>query len=233
LGTESGEVYYGDVSNILDEITPKKIEWENGCIAPDALFLKVPYSEPALIRQLSEKIQKGSHIYLGNSMAIRNWDLAATLQDKGFVVTASRGLNGIDGQVATFLGRCYPDRDNWAILGDLTALYDIAGFWGLKELADYSINIVVVNNGGGKIFSQKFSQKSFQCPHTLSFKAIGDFWNISYQKLLDIQYLEEGSKHTLVELIPDNSETDFFWLEWKQLLQKNGLRVPAFAATSH
>ncbi len=97
-------------------------------------FTQEPTSEPSLIHHLSKLIPKGSNIYLGNSLPIREWDLAACDEDRQFKVTASRGVNGIDGQISTFLGLCEPHASNWAILGDLTALYDMAGPWILSQL---------------------------------------------------------------------------------------------------
>ena len=109
-------------------------------------------------------------------MPIRQWDLAAIHEEKGFEITASRGLNGIDGQLSAFFGLTRTDVHNWAIIGDLTALYDLAAPWILSELQDRSVFIVVVNNGGGKIFERFFANQAFQNNHQLNFSGIADFW---------------------------------------------------------
>lgn len=165
-------------------------------------FAKSPSTEPALFHQLSKHIPEGSLIYLGNSLPIREWDLAATFEDKGFDVYASRGLNGIDGQVSTFLGLCQPNRENWAILGDLTTLYDFAGFWASGQLPDISFTIVVVNNGGGKIFSKMFPHEEFQNSHRYTFEPIAKMWGLDYERWTTIPESPNKGKQRLIELTP-------------------------------
>ena len=48
---------------------------------------------------------------------------------------ASRGANGIDGQVATFLGLSDGEGESWGIVGDLTTLYDLNAPALLPQLA--------------------------------------------------------------------------------------------------
>ena len=92
---------------------------------------------------------------------------------------ASRGLNGIDGQLSTFLGLCQPDRSNWAILGDPTTLYDLSGPWPLAQMPnDLDMNLVVFNNSGGKIFDRMFGTVRFQNIHNLSFEHWAAMWGL-------------------------------------------------------
>ena len=84
------------------------------------LFEKGKRSEPSLVRELSEWIPEGSLVYLGNSLPIREWDLYATRRRR-FSFAANRGANGIDGQLSTFLGMAEDGRENWCVVGDLTA----------------------------------------------------------------------------------------------------------------
>ncbi len=181
-----------------------------------------PFSEPALISALSRQIPRGSKIYLGNSLPIREWDLAATSVDRNFDVWASRGLNGIDGQVSTFLGFAESESQNWLILGDLTALYDLPGPWILSQLLKTSVHLVVVNNGGGKIFSRMYSQKEFQNRHQLRFQGWADLWGLSYEQWHQVpQTLQSDFDdptvvvHRLIELLPDEEATDRFWKKFQ------------------
>ena len=93
------------------------------------LFSQHPTAEPALVHALSRIIPKSSRIFLGNSLPIREWDLAADTSPRGFEVAANRGANGIDGEVSTFLGFARAEASNWALIGDCTALYDLAAPW--------------------------------------------------------------------------------------------------------
>lgn len=175
------------------------------------LFQDLPRAEPSLLYFLSQKIPKFSLVYLGNSSPIREWDLAATYQSRGLAIEANRGLNGIDGQISTFLGLCDSQVENWAILGDLTTLYDMAGPWILSQLSDISVTLVVINNGGGNIFSRMFPQKEFQNQHKLSFKPLADFWGLSYEKWTAIPEEQTRGKRRWIELVPDRADTDDFW----------------------
>lgn len=191
-----------DLSNAYDWLLQDKLD--------EKLFqtqLKdQPRSETAMIYALSKIIPEGSLVYLGNSLPIREWDLAATKEERGCTFYANRGVNGIDGQLSTFLGLCQPGRENWAILGDLTTLYDLAAPWILRQLANISITIVVINNGGGQIFSQMFPEKAFLHSHTLSFKPLAELWGMNYLKWESIPsrsaFNALDRKTTLIELIP-------------------------------
>ena len=109
-----------------------------------------PHAEPSLIHALSRQLPAASFVYLGNSLPIRNWDLAADNTFKGLEIQANRGVNGIDGQISTFLGLCRPDSHNWGLFGDLTTLYDMAAPWILSQLPHIKAAIVVINNGEAK-----------------------------------------------------------------------------------
>lgn len=181
----------------------------------EALFASEPDAEPSVVNAISKTIPHDAHVYLGNSLPIREWDLAATWEDRGFQITASRGLNGIDGQISTFLGMCDPERDNWAILGDLTTLYDMAGPWILQQMPDLNVTIVIINNSGGKIFSRLFPDEEFQNPHGLTFEPLAKMWGLHYSRNAH----NASGKQRLLEMIPDNAATDRFWERYKQECQ--------------
>lgn len=172
------------------------------------LLQEEPQSEPALVHTLSTQIPQHSLIYLGNSMPIRQWDLTATRQLRHYHITASRGLNGIDGQISTFLGMCTPHKQNWAILGDLTALYDLSAPWFLRFIPDCSTNIVIINNGGGKIFERMFQFHQFQNQHNIHFEHFAKMWNMDYISTIPRE-MTPGNR--IIELFPDADSTFRFW----------------------
>ncbi len=174
----------------------------------DRLVAALPASEPALVRRLSEAIPPGSSVYLGNSLPIREWNRFATFADRGFVIGESRGANGIDGQVSSFLGWARPGVENWAVLGDLTALYDLSALWALRHLDDLRLRIVVINNGGGRIFQRMFQNPRFQNRHATTFGAWAEMWGAEHY-----EQLPAGSvgRAAVVELVPSEEETDAFW----------------------
>lgn len=184
------------------------------------LLEKEPDSECGLLHTLSRQIPERSRIYLGNSLPIREWDLASVRSDRGFVFAANRGANGIDGQVSSFLGFSEPEQENWAVLGDLTTMYDLVAPWILPQLSDRSIRLVVVNNGGGKIFSRMFKNPVFQNEHEVGFASLAALWKLNYECWGRIPDQLPPRRNTLIELRPDPRATARFWAAYDLLWQK-------------
>ena len=150
-----------------------------------------PQSELALIRALSREIPAHSRVYLGNSLPIREWDLAAS-RERAFEYEANRGANGIDGQLSTFFGWCDPNRDNICLLGDLTTIYDLNAPWIVPQLGHRRFRIVVMNNGGGRIFSRVASlrvldpamrERIIENAHDVHFEEWAKMWDIEVTEL--------------------------------------------------
>jgi 2-succinyl-5-enolpyruvyl-6-hydroxy-3-cyclohexene-1-carboxylate synthase len=152
------------------------------------IFDEEPESELAVMRELSRTIPASSRVYLGNSLPIREWDLAATRGPRGFAIEANRGANGIDGQLSTFFGQCDPSRPNVCVIGDLTAIYDSNAPWIVPQLdAGIDWRIVIINNGGGRIFSRVPSlrkldpamrERMIENSHALRFDHWAAMWSI-------------------------------------------------------
>jgi 2-succinyl-5-enolpyruvyl-6-hydroxy-3-cyclohexene-1-carboxylate synthase len=150
-----------------------------------------PESELAMIRRLSQTLPAAARVYLGNSLPIREWDLAAT-RDRSFEYQANRGANGIDGQLSTFFGWCAPNRENVCVVGDLTAIYDLNAPWILRQLEDVHARIVIVNNGGGRIFSrvpslrtldEKLRERVIENSHDVHFEHWAKMWDLDATEL--------------------------------------------------
>ena len=169
-----------------------------------------PRSELAMLRALSRDLSDGARVYLGNSLPVREWDLVAT-RDRRFVCEANRGANGIDGQLATFLGWCEPDRDNVCVIGDLTAIYDLNAPWIVPQLGHRRFRIVVVNNGGGRIFGRvaalrelgpELRERVIENVHGIRFGAWAEMWGIREQ---------------VTELLPDEAASKRVWARYDEL----------------
>jgi 2-succinyl-5-enolpyruvyl-6-hydroxy-3-cyclohexene-1-carboxylate synthase len=186
-----------------------------------ALFEDEPEAEPSLIYALSKIIPDDAHIYLGNSLPIREWDMAASRENKNWVVDANRGVNGIDGQISTFLGLCRRQVDNWGFFGDLTTLYDMAAFWILPQLKEISLKIVVINNGGGKIFERMFPYKQMLNEHKLSFRPLAEMWGLDYLCLNNIQGFSGEIAKQFIEIIPNEAATARFWSEYAKIDERH------------
>lgn len=197
----------------------------------EELFEEEPQAEPSLIYALSKVIPSNAHVYLGNSLPIREWDMAAVRENKSWEVHANRGVNGIDGQISTFLGLCSSHVENWGIFGDLTILYDMAACWILPQLPKTSIKIVVINNGGGKIFERMYPHRQMLNEHQLSFQPLADMWHLQYRCLEDLQDFESNSSCELIEIKPKADVTARFWTKYSAFanhLDAAPINMPAF-----
>lgn len=192
------------------------------------LLTKYPQSEAGLFRALSRQITKGSLVYLGNSLPIREWDLGAARHCRKLRFAANRGANGIDGQVAAFLGTISEGGEGWGIFGDLTALYDSTALALIEQRPDIRCRIVVMNNGGGRIFERVANTRRLLAEdrvrsvlvgeHQANFAAWADVWGIPYRKLTDLAVpLGDLPNAVVLELIPDPKQTAAFWTAYDQL----------------
>ncbi|MNJ92840.1 2-succinyl-5-enolpyruvyl-6-hydroxy-3-cyclohexene-1-carboxylate synthase [compost metagenome] len=180
---------------------------------------KYPRSEQGMIYALSKKL-KGSSVYLGNSLPIREWDACADFESMPSRVAGNRGANGIDGQLSTFLGWAHAEIENWCLVGDLTAMYDLSAPWVAPQIDAKKLRIVVINNLGGQIFSRMFKKEIFLNKHQISFESWAKMWNWSYQKWSTIPERFELEDHQVIELTPEAEQTDLFWKELEELWQE-------------
>ncbi len=191
----------------------------------DELLEIFPDSEPALLRTLSNYAAIGSGLFLGNSMPIREWNLFAQWARPVTSVRANRGANGIDGQVSTWLGWSADLTDTWAVVGDLTALYDLAAPFVLDQINNQGRVLTVINNGGGKIFErlprlQSMSPRAVEWmtnPQSADLAGLATLWGMKHLQIRtvdDFDQFEIGEKALLLEIIPDATQSQAFWAAW-------------------
>lgn len=191
-------------------------------IIKNTLFQKYPLSEQGLTNKLSAVV-KTEPLYLGNSLPIRNWDQFAKCESTD--ISANRGANGIDGQIATYLGWSESYKKSYCYVGDLTALYDLAAL-GLKpQLNDENQhNIIVLNNFGGQIFMRVFKDYIFTNAHTIQFEHWAKMWNWDYLQVSRIEDLSKidslETQFNIIEIFPNAEQTRTFWREWDEQCQQ-------------
>jgi len=108
-------------------------------------------SEPFVARTLTR--HAAAHeatLVVSASMPIRDVEWFTPTLDAPPRVRANRGANGIDGVVSTALGIAASGQRTVALLGDLAFLHDVSGLVNLPHVA---CTFVVLDNGGGGIFS--------------------------------------------------------------------------------
>jgi 2-succinyl-5-enolpyruvyl-6-hydroxy-3-cyclohexene-1-carboxylate synthase len=112
-------------------------------------------SEPLVARMVHRyAAETGATLVVAASMPIRDLEWYAEANPLPPRVLANRGVNGIDGVVSTALGVAASGNGQGtrtiALLGDLTFLHDVSG---LVNLSVSDCTFVVLDNGGGGIFS--------------------------------------------------------------------------------
>ena len=97
-------------------------------------------------------------------MPIRDVDTFLHTQTKKIKIACNRGVNGIDGTIATALGMAAAGESVTLLIGDLSFYHDLNSLV-LSKLHQLPIKIILVNNDGGGIFSflpQSKEEKHFE-----------------------------------------------------------------------
>jgi 2-succinyl-5-enolpyruvyl-6-hydroxy-3-cyclohexene-1-carboxylate synthase len=125
------------------------------------------------------RLPRNARIVLASGMTVRDVDSYATSLALGSECLVNRGVNGIDGLIATAAGVAAADdsRHVRLIVGDLAFQHDLASL--ALAASRPNLDIVVTNNGGGGIFeflpirqsTDKFEQ-FFLTPQNLNIRAI-------------------------------------------------------------
>ncbi len=159
-----------------------------------------------------------ANLVVSSSMPIRDVDAFADRSRGRLRVYANRGLNGIDGLVATAAGVARASgRPTVLYAGDLALLHDAGSFVALRKL-DAPLVVVGVNNDGGGIFhflpvrarTERF-EELFGTPHGLGLGPLAALGGLDHV-LFDAGAPEVGAavaaalasgRSTLVELRSD------------------------------
>lgn len=187
----------------LDTLSPFPIGDETTWTL-DALTLKYPLSEVSTFKQIQGKLKENDLVYLGNSLVVRFFELT---QVKNLRVFGNRGVNGIDGQLASAIGLAMGTKENvYCILGDVTTFYDLSS---MREMPE-NLFLIVMNNKGGRIFDMLKLDKRIVLEHENDFEEISKGLKLSYSKDLN-----QFGKVKVLELHPDRAQSDAFLKEWQ------------------
>jgi 2-succinyl-5-enolpyruvyl-6-hydroxy-3-cyclohexene-1-carboxylate synthase len=156
-------------------------------------------SEPAVARALYRYAGAAdAAVVVSASMPIRDLEWYAPALAVPPHVLANRGANGIDGVVSTALGvaAARTAGRTVAFLGDLAFLHDVSGLVNLPEVP---CTFVVVDNGGGGIFSflpqaQALPPQSFETlfatPPTSDLGAVARGFGLPVEEVTKVSELE-------------------------------------------
>lgn len=146
--------------------------------------LQAQFSEAAVAHQLPELLPPRGQLFVGNSLIVRLVDALAQLP-LGYPVYSNRGASGIDGLISTMAGvQRATARPTLAIVGDISALYDLNSLALLREPSAPTV-LIVVNNNGGQIFSMlptpDEARQNYYCmPQNVSFEPAAKMFGLQY-----------------------------------------------------
>ena len=123
--------------------------------AIDGVLDADPLQEAGVARQLGRSLPAGHALYASNSMPVRDIDTYLRARPEPLAVHASRGASGIDGVISAAAGVAASGTPTTVLVGDLAFRHDLGGLVGAFDPAPAPIDltVVVVDNGGGTIFS--------------------------------------------------------------------------------
>jgi 2-succinyl-5-enolpyruvyl-6-hydroxy-3-cyclohexene-1-carboxylate synthase len=116
--------------------------------------LAAGFSEGSAVRAVVDAVPDGGVLALGNSLPIREAEVFVPARARSLTVWTQRGANGIDGLISGAAGAATAaGRPTTLILGDVSFAHDVGGL-AIARDAGAPLTIVVLNNGGGRIFDR-------------------------------------------------------------------------------
>jgi len=188
------------------------------------------FSEWKLHHELVKGLPEKCQIFLGNSMAIRDFDSCAQTLQKDITVFSNRGLSGIDGIISTAIGVALenPTTPTLLLIGDLSAIHDLSSLSLLNRLSkDLPFSLGIMNNHGGEIFriiktsEHAEHEKLFTTPQNINFEKIAQAFNLPFERINNVKDFNEfklSNGPKIFEFAIDESQNTLTRKSfWKQL----------------
>jgi 2-succinyl-5-enolpyruvyl-6-hydroxy-3-cyclohexene-1-carboxylate synthase len=166
-------------------------------LAIDAALSELPISEPGVARRVAEALGDDVDLVVASSMPVRDLEWFGGRSARAH---ANRGANGIDGVLSTALGRALSGVATVVLLGDIAFLHDSNALVALGARR-VDLRIVVVDNGGGGIFSflpqasslqpERFEQL-FGTPHRTDIAALARAHGIACNTISTLDEVTEA-----------------------------------------
>lgn len=125
-------------------------KWQDLIAQTRAVIAEAPMSlTDKAIKLFEEQTGEDDMVYYANSTSVRQ---AAKYAER--YVYCNRGLNGIEGSMSTAVGAslaCDDEDRVYCVIGDLSFFYDQNALWNTELRGN--MRILLLNDGGGKIFS--------------------------------------------------------------------------------
>jgi 2-succinyl-5-enolpyruvyl-6-hydroxy-3-cyclohexene-1-carboxylate synthase len=179
------------------EPTPEQRLWRAASARVRALLtarLEQSFGEPEAVRVLCDALPAESILAVGNSLPPRLIDRYARAGARQIRVVSQRGASGIDGVLAGALGAASrADAPTTLLCGDISFLHDVSSLWAARSEHTHGpawrhpVVLVVINNGGGRIFEQLplakqpgIDQSLWTTPHGLQLEGAAKLYGLEY-----------------------------------------------------
>lgn len=198
--------------------TPWLARWrhanERAEAALTAAIDEAPLSEPGVARTVASALPDGAELVVASSMPVRDLEWFGGAAARAH---ANRGANGIDGVISTALGRALTGVPAVVLIGDIAFAHDSNALVALASRAA-DLRIVVVDNGGGGIFSflpqatslsaERFEQL-FGTPHGTDVEALAAAHGVPARTVTTVDELVAAvqcSGPSVTRVVTDRSE---------------------------
>ncbi|MBV8042947.1 2-succinyl-5-enolpyruvyl-6-hydroxy-3-cyclohexene-1-carboxylic-acid synthase [Pluralibacter sp.] len=175
------------------------------------------FGEAQLAHRISDYLPEQGQLFVGNSLVVRLIDALGQLP-AGYPVYSNRGASGIDGLISTAAGvQRASAKATLAIVGDLSALYDLNALALLRQVSAPFV-LIVVNNNGGQIFSllptpEAVRERFYAMPQDVHFDHAAQMFGLRYARPESWAQLDEVMSHawrqpaaTIIELVVNDTD---------------------------
>lgn len=175
------------------------------------------FGEAQLAHRIRRALPEQGQLFVGNSLVVRLIDALSQLP-AGYPVYSNRGASGIDGLISTAAGvQRATAKATLAIVGDLSALYDLNALALLRQ-ASAPFVLLVVNNNGGQIFSllptpPREREQFYLMPQNVNFEHAAAMFSLKYQRPQNWDELDSALSRawskpgtTLIEVVVNDSD---------------------------
>ena len=166
-------------------VAPADPQWLQQWRAADSAAVSgvAGWNSRAAVRELCQQLTSQDTLWVSASQAIRLVDDALPCAPNAPQVFMNRGVNGIDGVIASASGAALgdPSRNTWLLIGDVATLHDLSSLALPATEQRPRLRILVLDNSGGAIF-QSLEQgapehaavfdKVFGTPHAVDLVAV-------------------------------------------------------------
>lgn len=163
-------------------------------------------SELGTARSVVDALGPQDVLVVGNSSPIRLLGLACRARAVGPRLVVQRGANGIDGLLALAAGVASAHAGRTALfLGDVSFQHDVGGL-ATTRLARQPLPIVVLDNGGGRLFEQlpvwplvsgRAHERFWTTPPELDIGAAATAFGVPHERAQTVLELERGLTRAL------------------------------------